>query len=91
MSWFKPNKYNEPRPMPPSPAPTEEKPRANIVGVDDSEQFLEIRLFFNDQESIQKALGTLEIAKDIIKRKMVEWRQRQRQPSILVPNNGRSH
>ena len=86
---FKPNKYNQPAPMPPPPAPTEENPRKNVVGVNDEHRYLEILVYYNDDESIQKALGTLEIAKDVIKGKMVEWRARQQRPGILVPRNGK--
>ena len=93
MIWFKPNKYNEPRPMPPPPAPTEEKPRKNVVGANEEQRYMEVVIYYNDDdESIQKALGTLEIAKDVVKGKMVEWRARQqRRTRILVPENGKAH
>ena len=76
----------------PPPDVTPEAPRNNVVGVNEEQKFLEVRLYFNDEESIQKALGTLEISKDVVKGKMVQWRQNvARRNSILVPGNGRAH
>jgi hypothetical protein len=82
-----------PAPEPPPPAPTDEAPRRNGVFINDKEKCLQVMIFQNGDDSLPMALGSLELAKDVIKQKMTEWniRQRQIQPKILVPGNGKLH
>ena len=88
MSWFKPNKYNQPAPLPPPPEPTEENPRVNDFLVNEKDRAIRITLYHNGQDSICKALGSLEMAKDLVKQKMSYWSSREG-PRILVPSNGK--
>jgi len=82
-----------PAPIEPPPAPTEEKPRRNGIFVNEEDRCLQIVLYQNDEQSLTLALGSLEVAKDLVKSKLTEWAVRQRpiHPSILVPGNGRTH
>ena len=88
MSWFKPNKFNQPRPLDPPPAPTDENPRVNQFLINEKERSVTIVLYHNGDTSICTGLGSLEMAKDMVKQKMSEWSRRER-PSLLVPSNGK--
>ena len=85
--------YTQPRPMDPPPAPTDEKPRRNGIFMNERDRSIQVIIYHNDEESICKGLGSLEMAKDVIKQKITEWHMReQRRPAILVPQgNGKPH
>ena len=83
---------SRPAPIDPPPTPTEEAPRRNGIFVDDQERSLQVVIYENDEDSIPRALGSLEMAKDVVKQKLMEWHMRQKtRTHILVPGNGRSH
>ena len=81
-----------PAPIDPPPAPTEENPRRNGIFVNEKDRSLQIILYQNGEQSLGMALGSLEMAKDMVKQQLTAWHMReQKRPSILVPGNGRSH
>lgn len=83
---------SQPSPITPPPVSTEDNPRRNGVFMNEQERSLQVIIYQNDDDSIARALGSLEMAKDIVKSKMTEWHLRQtRRPTILVPGNGTSH
>lgn len=75
----------------PPPSPTDENPRRNGILVNDQEKSILVRIYQNGDESLCQALGSLEMAKDVVKQQLTAWHMRQRKSPILVPSNGRAH
>jgi hypothetical protein len=80
---------SQPAPIASPPIPTEENPRRNGIFINQQERSLQIIVYQNDEDSIPRALGSLEMAKDVVKQQMSQWHSRQRGNGILVPSNGK--
>ena len=81
---------SQPAPLDPPPAPTAEEPRHNEFLVNQGKRAIQIILSHNGDDSICKGLGSLEMAKDMLKANFAQWSAREK-PRIMVPGNGRAH
>ena len=90
--FWKKNPYNQPKPIDPPPVPTEEHPRRNGVFINEKERSIQVVIYENGEQSMGMALGSLEMAKDVVKQQLTAWHMREKQRTgILVPSNGRAH
>ena len=90
--FWKKNPYNQPRPIDPPPAPTEEHPRRNGIFINEKERSIQVVIYENGETSISMGLGSLEMAKDVLKQQLTAWHMREKpRAGILVPSNGRPH
>ncbi len=89
MPFFKPNKYNVPQV---APVPADNEAVANGVYINEARRCFRIDIFDKGTPgTLESALGTLEIAKDILKHQIPAWHAKQQaQRGILVPK-GNGH
>lgn len=90
--FWKKNPYNQPHPIDPPPVPTEEHPRRNGIFINEKERSIQVVIYENGEQSMGMALGSLEMAKDVVKQQLTAWHMREKpRTGILVPSNGRAH
>jgi hypothetical protein len=89
IPFMKPNKYQMPQI---APVPEGQDTRNNGVYINEEKRCFRIDIFDQGKPgTLEQALGTLEVAKDIIKHHISMWHAReQRRSAILVPK-GNGH
>ena len=83
---------SQPPPIEPPPSPTDEHPRRNGIFLNEKDRSIQVIIYENGEQSLPMALGSLEMAKDVVKQQLTAWHIREtRRPGILVPGNGKVH
>ena len=84
---FKPNGYNAPAPPPIAAVPEHQSSAMNGTYISERDRQFVVKIYDGGKpEDLACALGTLEIAKDIIKNTLSQWHIREKSnKGIIIP------